>query len=336
MLSAMNRVDRLMATVVHLQSRRVVRAEDIATRFEISLRTVYRDLSALGEAGIPIVAEAGVGYSLAKGYLLPPVMFELEEASALSIGGKLVEHLTDASLRKPMESALLKIRSVLPRDRQDYLDRLERSTTVMTQPSGPISRLSSKALIPVQRALADRRVLALEYDGLQRREVTRRQVEPLGLVYYADNWHLIAYCRLRHGVRDFRTDRIRQVQVRSEFFSGHADFSLQRYLEAASQAGKFQSARVKFTEEVMPRVRGEWSCRLVEETPEGDGVVVTLLAYSLNWLAQWLLSFGTAAEVLAPVQLKQQVAAEAEGVAAKYVVAALRVNRALPMESLLT
>src|SRR5205823_3366853 len=120
-----------------------------------------------------------------------------EEASALFIGGKLVEHLTDASLRKQMESALLKIRSVLPRDRQDYLDRLERSTAVVSRGSMAIPRLSSEALIPIQRALAERRVLSLDYQGGQRREMTSRQVEPLGLVYYADNWHLTAPGRAR-------------------------------------------------------------------------------------------------------------------------------------------
>src|SRR5262245_53235525 len=114
MILVMNRVDRLMAIAVHLQSRRVVRAEDLASHFEISLRTVYRGIAALGEAGIPIVGEAGVGYSLMKGYHLPPVMFTAEEASALSLGGKLVERLTDASMQKQMVSALAKIRSVLP------------------------------------------------------------------------------------------------------------------------------------------------------------------------------------------------------------------------------
>src|SRR5215831_15767057 len=153
----MNRVDRLVAIALRLQSRRVVRAEDLADHFEISIRTVYRDMVALGEAGVPIVSEAGVGYSLVKGYHLPPVMFTPEEASALSIGGKLVDHLTDASLRKQMESALLKIRAVLPRDRQDYVDRLERSTAVVSRGLTPIVRLSSETLIPVQRALAERR-----------------------------------------------------------------------------------------------------------------------------------------------------------------------------------
>jgi predicted DNA-binding transcriptional regulator YafY len=314
----MNRVDRLLAIVVHLQSRRVVRAEDLAARFEISVRTVYRDLAALGEAGIPIVAEPGVGYGLMRGYHLPPVMLTVEEASALSTGGKLVERLTDASLRKQMESALMKIRSVLPRERQDYLDRLERSTTVVPHCSGPIPRLSSEALIPVQRALAERRVVEMDYHGIQRRELTRRQVEPLGLVHYADNWHLIAYCRLRCDVRDFRTDRIRQLVVRSEFFSGHASFSLQRYLEAAANDGKFETALVKFDPQTLERVRREWSGRLVEEKVEPDGIVVTLLGYSLEGLARWILSFGSRAEVLAPEHLAQLIVAEADSVAAKY------------------
>jgi predicted DNA-binding transcriptional regulator YafY len=314
----MNRVDRLMAMVLRLQSRRVVRAEDLAAHFELSIRTVYRDIAALGEAGVPIMAEAGVGYSLVKGYHLPPVMFTAEEASALSIGGKLVEHLTDASLRKPMESAVTKIRSVLPRDRQDYLDRLDRSTAVIAPGSNAVPRLSSETLIPVQRALAERRVLTLEYRAGQRRDVTRRQVEPLGLVYYADNWHLIAYCRLRRDVRDFRTDRILQLQPRNELFTGHADFSLTRYLESEKHDGKFEMARIRFKPEVIERVVREWSSGLVEQNAERDGIVVTLLACSLEWLAGWVLSFGSTAEVLAPERLKQLVAAEAEKVAAKY------------------
>ncbi|HXU78835.1 MAG TPA: YafY family protein [Methylomirabilota bacterium] len=318
----MNRVDRLMAIALRLQSRRLVRAEDIATHFEISVRTVYRDMAALCEAGIPILAEAGVGYSLVKGYHLPPVMFTGEEASALSIGGKLVEHLTDASLRKQMDSALLKIRSVLPRDRQDYLDRLERSTTVISRGTDAIPRLRSEALIPVQRALAERRVLALDYQAGQAREVTRREVEPLGLVYYSDNWHLIAYCRLRRDVRDFRTDRILKLQLQTEVFTDHVDFSLKGYLEAerhaGRHAGKFEMARIRFRPEVIERVRRERFWGLIEETPDEDGYAVTLLDCSLEWLAGWVLSFGSKAEVIAPKALKEIVSGEADKIAAKY------------------
>src|SRR5882762_8641742 len=119
-LSGMNRTDRLVAMVLFLQGRRVVRAMELAEHFEITERTVYRDISALCEAGVPISGEAGVGYSLMKGYQLPPVMFTAEEATSLFVGGELVKQFTDASLQAPMMSALDKLRAVLPRDRQDH------------------------------------------------------------------------------------------------------------------------------------------------------------------------------------------------------------------------
>jgi predicted DNA-binding transcriptional regulator YafY len=315
----MNRIDRLVAIALRLQSRRVVRAEDLAAHFEISVRTVYRDLVALGEAGVPIVGEPGVGYSLVKGYHLPPVMFTAEEASALFFGEKLVAQFTDASLRKQMESALLKIRSVLPRDRQDYLDRLERATAVVSCASQNIPRHASESLIPVQHALAERRVLALDYRGGQRREVTRREVEPLGLVYYASNWHLIAHCRLRHDVRDFRTDRILKLELRAERFTGHTDFSLKHYLETQqTRDGEFALAQIRFQPDAMERVSREHQWGLVEEKPDGAGIAVTLLTHSLEWLAGWVLSFGTKAEALGPDPFRQLVATEAQKIAAQY------------------
>jgi predicted DNA-binding transcriptional regulator YafY len=307
-----------MATILFLQGRRVVKAEDIASHFEISLRTVYRDIAALGEAGVPIQGEAGVGYSLMKGYHLPPVAFTTEEASALFTSGKLVAHLTDASLHKQMEGALMKIRSVLPRDHQDYLDRLDRSTEVVNGSINPVPRLAAETLIPVQRAIANKHTLAIEYHGGKNGEVTRRNVEPLGLLYYADNWHLIAYCRLRKDFRDFRTDRIRKLQLSGERFAGHEDFSLKEYLETSRDSEKLPTARVWFESTAMERARNEWSWGLVEELQEKDGFLTTLLVHSEEWLAAWLLSFGTAVRIISPASLQGLVLQKAEKVMRLY------------------
>ncbi len=308
-----------MAMVVQLQGRRLVRAEDLANHFEISVRTVYRDLAALGEAGIPIVGEAGVGYSLLKGYHLPPVMFTSEEASALSLGGKLVDHLTDASLRKQMNSALLKIRSVLPRDRQDYLDRLERSTAVLSRGSPTDPRFTSETLIPVQHAIADRRLLHLRYRSRDQNEITTRDVEPLGLVYYANNWHLVAWCRLRKEIRQFRTDRILDLTLKSETFLPRDDFSLKAYLESCPEKKDFDVIQVRFAPDCMERVRHEWLGCPIEEQSLPDGrIQVSLLACSLDWFVAWILSFGLNAEVLSPKHVRDRVAGLAEKIARHY------------------
>src|ERR1041385_3428536 len=121
----MNRIDRLTAILIHLQTKRVVKAEEISDRFEISLRTVYRDVKALMEAGVPIGSEAGKGYFIVDGYHLPPVMFNQEEASSLLLAGKLVEKMTDQSILKAIESALHKIKSVLHEKEKDHLENLQ-------------------------------------------------------------------------------------------------------------------------------------------------------------------------------------------------------------------
>src|ERR1700761_9425242 len=107
--SFMNRTDRLVALVMLLQSRRVTTASHMAAHFEVTERTIYRDLAALGEAGVPILGEAGVGYSLMRGYHLPPVMFSPDEALALVTGGLLAERLTDDKMRAAIRSALDKV-----------------------------------------------------------------------------------------------------------------------------------------------------------------------------------------------------------------------------------
>ncbi|HKI47047.1 MAG TPA: HTH domain-containing protein [Balneolales bacterium] len=119
----MNRIDRLTAILIQLQSRRVVRARDIAERFGISLRTVYRDIRALEEAGVPLFSEAGVGYSIMEGYRLPPVMFTRDEATAFLMAGKLVEKLTDPSTITSYQSAMYKVKAVLHSTEKDLLER---------------------------------------------------------------------------------------------------------------------------------------------------------------------------------------------------------------------
>src|ERR1700720_1726919 len=118
----MNRLDRLTAILIQLQSKRVVTAQEIAERFNVSLRTVYRDIRTLEEGGIPLTGEAGVGYSIMDGYRLPPVMFTKEEATAFLTAEKLIEKLTDPLSDENYKSAMYKIRSVLRVAEKDFLE----------------------------------------------------------------------------------------------------------------------------------------------------------------------------------------------------------------------
>lgn len=302
----MNRIDRLMAMTLYLQGRRVSRAEDIAAHFEISIRTVYRDIAALSEAGVPIMAEAGVGYSIMHGYHLPPVMFTPEEAGALATAGVLTRQMTDHSIDGSMQSALLKIRAVLPRVQQERLERIERSTDLAESPYRDIQ----VSILDLQKALAESRVVHIAYRTGGREMITRRDVEPLGLVRYLAHWHLIAWCRLREDTRDFRLDRIEEMSITNERFEARDGVSLESVMNADRER-ETVPAVVHFDREVADRARREWSLGIVADEPDGDGVRLTLTASSLDWMVGWLLSFQLTARIIDPPELREKVRAAA-------------------------
>lgn len=299
----MNRTDRLVALVMLLQSRRVITAAEMAAHFEITERTVYRDLAALGEGGVPIVGEPGVGYSLMRGYQLPPVMFSTQEAFALVTGGLLAERMTDDSVRGPMRTALGKLTAVLPGDLQGRVHHLREAMQVQGRKPGcgpvPLSR--------VQMAMAERRVMRLGYKDAARGEATSREVEPLGLVFYLDHWHLIAWCRLRGDVRDFRVDRILECDLLAEPSPPRADFDLADYLSRCHQPANASVAELVFHPRLMETVRRHWGPALREECHEPEGVRVRLSCGEVTYLARWLLGFGDKVRVIAPEALRQSV-----------------------------
>lgn len=318
MLRGMNRTDRLVAMVMFMQGRRLVKADELATHFEISVRTVYRDMSALSEAGVPISGEAGVGYSLVKGYHLPPVMLTADEASALFVGGEMVKHFTDASLGAPMAAGLDKLRAVLPSDRQDHVERLSRQTVVYGKLPGAVPDTGQQPwLLAVQKSVVNRRVLQLRYAGREREETTR-EVEPLGVVFYGGAWYLIAWCRLRRDFRQFRIDRIRDLSVGDERFAHRPDFSLREHMERESEGEDKVQARVWIAHSMQGKARLESFATLIEETSRDDGTEFSLYTFSLEWLAWWLLTFGPAAEALEPPELRERVAKIAQETLAKY------------------
>jgi predicted DNA-binding transcriptional regulator YafY len=306
----MNRVDRLLALILYLQSQPLSTAEEMAQYFKRSLRTIYRDLAALSEAGVPLIAQAGMGYMLAKGYNLPPVSFTTEEAGALITGGLLVERSADASVRRPMHSALMKVRALLPGTLQTQIQRLDENMATTATATPPVK---SADLAMIQQSLAQCRVLRMNYLGWGQEAATPRDIEPLGLIHYLERWHLIAWCRLRKEIRDFRSDRMSRVSMLKETFEARADFSIDDYLQSMPKPEL--RAEVRFTSHAVDRARREWWLGIVAEQETPQGLALTLAAVDWDQLTGWLLSFGTEVAVLAPQSLRLKLVQAAQSVA---------------------
>lgn len=175
-----NHIERLTALLVWLRSKRWVRAQDMADRFGVSLRTIYRDIRVLERAGIPIGSEAGKGYFIVEGYHLPPVMFTQSEAGALLMALKLVEEFGDNSLKQHLLDAMTKIRSVLRTADRDYLESVERHIMVINPTKMEQIQGFGHWLSKLQDALAARKVVRLIYHGSGRGEETAAMWSLLG------------------------------------------------------------------------------------------------------------------------------------------------------------
>lgn len=308
----MNRIDRISAILIQLQSRRVVKANDIAQRFSISLRTVYRDVKTLEEAGIPIIGEAGVGYSLMDGYRLPPVMFTREEATAFLTAEKFVEKLTDNSTRNSHRSAMDKIRAILKTAEKDLLEDMDSKIIVLKNMNLP--QVPDNGYIQtILNAIVQKAVLHIEYFAYHSQQNTRREVEPIGIFYLEGFWHLIAYCRLRNDYRDFRIDRIRKLFVTEKFFTSEHP-TLKAYIAHTAKEKKMDRVVIRVDKAVYPHLNHQkYYCGFVSET-EVDGLMeMTFLTISLDNFARWFMMFGDGAEIIEPAELRDRVIGITEG-----------------------
>lgn len=302
LLTFMTKTDRLIAILLFLQSKKLVRAREIASHFNISIRTVYRDLKALEGAGVPLAAEAGDGYRLVDGYHLPPVMLTPDEASALFLGSRLAENLTDESLKLAVISARMKIISVLPSEQKSTLEKLSDSLAVLS-PAGNAE--NSDLLSRFQFAILHHKTVEIRYLSVKADHPVTRITEPKGLVYYLNHWHLIAWCRLRAEYRDFRIDRIKTVTFQDDVFERNDGFSLRDFLKSRMKIDSAFEFSLKTDRKTARIFREKYTFGMISDSETEDGIVTfRYIVSDQAYLPGWLLGFGNRIYIDYPEELK--------------------------------
>ncbi|MCR8557070.1 YafY family transcriptional regulator [Mucilaginibacter sp. BJC16-A38] len=312
----MNRIDRVSAILIQLQSRRVVKASDIAERFNISLRTVYRDVKTLEEAGIPIIGEAGVGYSIVDGYRLPPVMFTKEEATAFLTAEKFVEKMTDDSTAEHHKSAMYKIKAILKTAEKNLLEDIDSKIEVLRSHSQ--LRVDNKDHIQtLLNSIAHKNILCIDYFAIHSQENTKREIEPIGIFYKAGVWHLIAHCHLRDDYRDFRVDRIKNIANTGRTFNSKHP-TLKAYIAQTAKDQALDLVVIRVNKSMYGFLEHQkYYSGFVSEKTAGSQIEMTFLTYSLEGFARWFLMFGDQAEIVSPDSLKDRVADIASAIVQK-------------------
>ena len=220
----MKRLERLTAILTYLQSRKKIGIGDLEQRFPVTRRTLFRDIKSLRESGVPIAFEEDRGYHIVEGYYLPPLSFSLEEAKSFIFVEQLARKYIDAETLAQFDSAMDKIRAKLKGHQLVDLEKLGGSVSSYINPNFEVKNLSK-----AEQACSQKQVLEIRYRNFSG-EITHRVIEPIGITFYSQQWHLIAFCQLRQDYRDFVLSRMEVIRITGEQFS-QEHLSLDQYIE---------------------------------------------------------------------------------------------------------
>jgi predicted DNA-binding transcriptional regulator YafY len=301
----MNRIDRVSAILIQLQSKKVVKAQHIADRFNVSLRTIYRDIKSLEEAGIPVIGEAGAGYSLMEGYRLPPVMFTREEAISFITAEKLVEKLTDTANSKNFQSAMFKVRAVLRTAEKDLLEQIDNQVAVVR--TSRQKAVEGNYTETILKAIAENKVISINYFSYYKKESNKREVEPVGIFQLDNHWHLIAYCLLRNDYRNFRFDRVSSMLI-TDKLQQRDHPPLKTYIGNTFKDHVLHPVTIIVNQYAFPYIgEQKYYMGYVDEKQIGDEVEMNFMSASLEGFARWFLLMGDHAHIVEPQLLRDKV-----------------------------
>jgi predicted DNA-binding transcriptional regulator YafY len=312
-----NVATRLLSLILLLQSRPSWKAAELADELHVSERTIHRYMSMLEEMGIPIYSERGPygGFSLVRGYKLPPLIFSAEEATVLYMGANLVRDVWGQTYEDAVTSVTAKLDNVLPDDLRHKVRQAQQSLVVgglMARDYRPWEAI----LHTLRRCIGGHCCVSLRYRNLEQEE-TERVVEPYALTFQMGQWYLIGLCRLRREMRTFRVDRIQHAIPRQESFTVPPDFSVREYWQSSTYEPRHTVA-IRFNASVAPRIRDDHAPWMNLAEHDDGSLTARFGVSTLNWVVGWALSYGSTATVLEPPELIARIRQAAEGALGQY------------------
>ncbi|WP_346238584.1 YafY family protein [Niabella insulamsoli] len=299
--------DRVVAILIQLQSKRIVKAQDLAERFKVSLRTIYRDIKTLENSGVPISSEAGVGYSIVEGYKLPPVMFTKEEAASFIAAEKLMQHFSDKSVGSSFQSAIFKIKSVLRWADKDWIDALDER--ILVQPkSNLFNKDVPNALEILMNGIVNKKQVQMLYHSFDAHEPVKRVIEPIGLYHEKEYWYLVAYCHLRKDHRNFRSDRILQITaLESSFALQHKELSF--YLQKPEERD-FKTIKISMDSAYVKYIKqSRMLYGFVSEKIVGDQTeMVFRYCEDYEYFIRWFIMLADKSDIIEPESARLRLA----------------------------
>ncbi|MBM7854024.1 putative DNA-binding transcriptional regulator YafY [Desulfohalotomaculum tongense] len=317
-----NRTERLLNIIYTIQMRPGIQAKELAAIFGCHVRTIQRDIKQIKKLGFKIDSSTGAagGFASRGEYYLRPLTFSGREAFAIFTAARILLEKKGFPYRDDLQAALDKVSAVISEKEQDFFHNIESKVSVL------IDQLKDYApwgdvFISINEAIFASHRLEMVYHSYSSNTVSRRLVDPYHVIFRNGCWYLVGYCHRRQEVRIFRIDRIKKLRVTAETFQLPEDFSIKDYFGSSWQIGKGEEVevKVKFFPPVS-RLIGEsiWHpAQQIEKLP-GDELIFTVKVEGTWEIKKWILGWGKYAEVLQPVELREEIGQELEEMLERY------------------
>jgi len=307
------KLDRLLSIVIMLLNRERMQAKDLAEHFDVSIRTIYRDIDAINNAGIPIVTHQGNkgGLGIVDSYTLDRQILTLQDmVSMLSV----LKGMNNTFKDKNLQDAIEKIDALVPDNKQEYVKNHVDQIVIDVMPWGTSSG-QKKKMVLLQQAIANKRLVKFSYrDGNGTK--SSRTVEPMTMIFKATAWYLFAYCTLRNDFRLFRLTRIKQLEMLTETYVRQiADYK--QYDSSLSDKPQMIQLVIKFSKQIRQTAEDYFDESFLSYEKNGD-IIATFELPENDWIQSYLLSLGEHAEVLKPQKMRHLLKEKAKIICSIY------------------
>jgi predicted DNA-binding transcriptional regulator YafY len=317
-------MERLMAIVLKIYKVKKITAQELANTFEVNVRTIYRDIEALSEMNIPIIAHTGNegGYSLMEEYFIPPIIFNKDEAFTLLLSQKLMDIINIPGYSQYINTVFLKIKNSMDESQEKDIANISKKVLFNIQcKNPPVENFNFFGLI--KKCLEEDLKIKIQYFNPHRIEITERIIQPYGIIFEDGVWYIIALCELRNEKRWFRIDRIRDAELIEEKFEFPSSFNIEHYLNdhnyiKAEQSSDSCQIKFRVTKEMYFIVKDYFYFKYGQAVEEKDCYIVSVKTINPENYIHTAFQFFDGVEILEPLWLREKFKDEVEKLCKKY------------------
>lgn len=286
------------------QPGRRLTVDEIAKKFGVSRRTIFRDFNALQEINVPVTWDKYAGYGVMDGYKVPPLMFTSKELATIMVGLNFVKSQVDKQLVDDAGGVELKIKNVLPRELTDFMSSLEERTIVDPYLKYGLEKKEGGDWYLISSAIAQKKRLEFRYKN-KKGEVSTRKVDPYIMVFYEDHWNMIGKSHLRGENRNFVLEQMEEIKILEENIREEKNIDVEGLIFRFDESSHFIELLVEKT--VLERFRANLPAKIIKQNPENSKKIKLSFRFdNLGFMNEWLLQFGRDIEIISPDELKSK------------------------------